>query len=157
MTSSSISKFLQEHLNMTSLGSAIDHLELDRRTKEAAIVYRFNVLNAAEIMLRSFFSGNKSLLREKIMKELEHDDNSDINAQNNFGDTPLHIAARQANPKSIQLLIKAKANVDIKNSKGLAARDCVPSEEPKCIEALDALMKGLPAVPSTTSAGAASH
>ena len=148
MTSSSISEFLQEHFNMRSLGSAIDHLELDRKTKAAAIVYRFNVLNAAEIMLRSYFSGNKSLLREKSIKDLELDDNSDINAQNVSGDTPLHIAARQANPRSIRLLISAKANLDIKNSKGQTARDCVLSGETKCIEILDALMTGLPAVPA---------
>jgi ankyrin repeat protein len=157
MTSNSISEFFsQENFNrdMRSLGSSIDNIGLEGKMKAAAIAYRFNVLNAAEIMLCSFFSGNKSLLREKFSEELRRNDHKDINAQNISGDTPLHIAACQANQNSIQMLIDANANVNILNRDGKAARDCVPSGETKCFEILDELMKSSPVVPSPTSAAA---
>lgn len=53
---------------------------------------------------------------------------ANVNAQNDNGDTPLHIAAKQDEHQSIEILIRLNANLDIKNNEGQSALDIAPRE-----------------------------
>lgn len=50
---------------------------------------------------------------------------ANINAQNGFGETPLHFATFESKDEVVQFLIDEKAELFLKNSKGLIPSDCV--------------------------------
>ncbi|XP_014284421.1 histone-lysine N-methyltransferase EHMT2 isoform X2 [Halyomorpha halys] len=66
---------------------------------------------------------------------------SAINLCNAHGDTPLHIAARQAADNCVMLLLARGARSDITNKAGQLARDCVLLESSYCKTAIELNMK----------------
>nr|CAD7460688.1 unnamed protein product [Timema tahoe] len=61
---------------------------------------------------------------------------SDPNSTNLYGDTPLHIGARQDMYDCVHLLLARRARVDLKNSAGELALDCCVSESSECFKAI---------------------
>nr|CAD7398639.1 unnamed protein product [Timema cristinae] len=61
---------------------------------------------------------------------------SDPNSTNLYGDTPLHIGARQNMYDCVLLLLARRARVDLKNTAGELALDCCVSESSECFKAI---------------------
>jgi len=54
-----------------------------------------------------------------------------INNQNKEGLTPLHFACKTINVKSIELLLKKGANVEVKDQNGNTPLQCIPTDKEK--------------------------
>jgi ankyrin repeat protein len=63
--------------------------------------------------------------KRKFVKLLLDFQTTEINKQNNQGDTPLHIATKNSNREAIALLLKNNADPTIKNNEGLSPIDVV--------------------------------
>nr|CAD7408268.1 unnamed protein product [Timema poppensis] len=61
---------------------------------------------------------------------------SDPNSTNLYGDTPLHIGARQNMYECVHLLLARRARLDLKNTAGELALDCCVSESSECFKAI---------------------
>lgn len=71
---------------------------------------------------------NSPDIRPFVQELLGHEVNIDINAKDNEGNTPLHIAAEWANANLAQYLINQGANVKAKNNSGKTPLDFAKSE-----------------------------
>ena len=56
----------------------------------------------------------------------------DVNAMNNNGETPIHIALRQDHLECVVLFLMRKARLDIRNENGQLPVDCMQDENAKC-------------------------
>ncbi|CAH1402619.1 unnamed protein product [Nezara viridula] len=83
----------------------------------------------------SAFSGSMEITEDLINY------GSAVNLCNAHGDTPLHIAARQAADNCVMLLLARGARSDITNKAGQLARDCVLLESSYCKTAIELNMK----------------
>lgn len=83
----------------------------------------------------SAFSGSMEITEDLINY------GSAVNLCNAHGDTPLHIAARQAADNCVMLLLARGARTDVTNKAGQLARDCVLLESSYCKTAIELSMK----------------
>ncbi|BES93469.1 Histone-lysine N-methyltransferase [Nesidiocoris tenuis] len=60
-----------------------------------------------------------------------------VNLSNSHGDTPLHIAARQAADNCVLLLLARGARTELVNKAGQTPRDCVINKDSYCYTAID--------------------
>lgn len=54
----------------------------------------------------------------KAVKDLIKNNDANVNAKNNYGETPLHIATRRGSLKIVEFLIKSGSNINEKDNDG---------------------------------------
>jgi len=73
-----------------------------------------------------------------ILAEMLVDHNSNVNALNEYGETPLHYASRRSKAASVQMLLQRGADSSIKSSLGDTALD--EAGDARCVLHLEAKM-----------------